>query len=111
MTQIMSVSVAAATAVVENDLLQNETEFSKKENPRMITAISLTGSAAAGDCKINLVVGGKIAAKMYNTATGFATGNTSLIPCAIFVPANSVIQAVVTDAAATNPINLVIVTS
>lgn len=108
-TQIMSVSVAAADAVVEADLLEGEAEFATGKLNRLITGISLTGSAAAGDSKVNILSGGTIKAKLYNTATGFCTGATSIIPCSIYIPAGSTVQAVVTNAATTNPLNLVII--
>ncbi len=101
------VSVAAATAILGYDLLSNQ-NWRSKGVPRVLTGIGMTGSAAAGDTAIDLFIGDRKVATIFNTVTGFPTGD-HVKPLLEGVPPGEQIAAIITDAAATNPINLVIV--
>lgn len=103
------VSVAAATAVVGYDLLNN-TWFQQVGYNRVITGFALKGSAAAGDTAVDLFVDTVKIGTFYNTNTGFPNMD-DLMPMRVSVPANARLHAYVTDAAATNPINVLMTTA
>lgn len=98
------VSVAAATAVVNYDLVQNEINALLPES-RVIKGFGLVGSAAAGDTIVELMVGNKSIGKYENSSTGTVFDVQKDIKVLDeFVPANTRVQAIVRDAAATNPV-------
>jgi len=97
-------SVAAATAVVGYDLATG-TIWQQQSVDRALTGFALTGSAAAGDTKVDLYVDTVKVGEYYNTVTGFPTMDHLKPVDRIFVPAGSLLHIYVTDAAATNPIN------
>lgn len=100
-------SVAAATAVVGHDLLTNAAQVRQSGSPRLLNSVALTGSAAAGDTKVSIRVSNVEIAHIFNTATGFPTQDASKIDLGgAFIPAGAPLQAIVTDAPATNPINI-----
>jgi len=105
---ISIISVAAAVAVVGYDLLTNRPDISNSAGQRVIRAIGLTGSAAAGDSAVDFKVGNRTVATFFNTATGFPTNDASKFPTAYNVPPGSPVSVVVTDAPATNALNLLI---
>jgi len=100
------VSVAAATAVLGYDLATGTT-WSVQGADRALTGFAITGSAAAGDTKVALYVDQTLVGEFYNTTTGFPTKD-HFYEIDAFVPAGSKIAMLVTDAAATNPINVVV---
>ncbi len=102
-------SVAAATAVVGYDLMQNSI-LQSVGYPRIITGIGFCGSNAAGDCMADVIVDGRVYAQLINIDTGYPN-NDEIVPMNIPVPAGSKIIIRCTDAAAANPINLVIKTA
>ena len=103
---VAEISVAAATAVLGYDLMANSS-FRSSTLPRRIRAIGLAGSAAAGDTRVSVRAGQMEIADIYNSATGFPTRD-HLKRVDVVVPANTELHAVVTDAPATNPINLMV---
>jgi len=104
---IGNASVAAATAVVGYDLA-NGTIWQQMGRPRAIRAVALKGSAAGGDTKIDLFIDQVKVGEFWNTNTGFPNMDDLFPIGAIGVPPHSQIHAYVTDAPATNPINLII---
>lgn len=102
------ISIAAAVAVVGYDLLSNRPDVQSSARPRVLRAIALTGSAAAGDSVVDVKVGNRTVVTLYNTATGFPTNDASKFPTAYAVPAGSPVSIVVTDAPATNPLNVLV---
>jgi len=105
---LTTVSVAAAVAVVSYDLLTNRPDISSSQRARVIRGLSLTGSAAAGDARVQVKVGATTVATLYNTATGFPTQDASTFETQYHVPAGAAISVIVDDAPATNPLNLLI---
>jgi len=96
--------IAAATAVVGYDLM---TGIPEQRTPyaRIIDGFALVGSAAAGDTVVDLIINGTKKGSYANTSTGVAIDqNKDLMGMDLFVPANSLIQVVVTDAASTNAV-------
>ena len=100
------VSVAAATAVVGYDLASN-TVWQQSGKPRIIRGIALAGSAAALDTKAELFVGANRVGEVYNSATGAPT-REHLFPVGAVVPAGEEVHCFVTDAAASNPVTLIL---
>lgn len=99
-------SVAAAVAVVGYDLALNTTWRTASVNRRILAA-GLAGSAAALDTKVDLFVSNVKVGEMYNAATGANTRDT-MFRVGYPVPAGAPISVIVTDAPATNPINLAV---
>lgn len=101
---IGQVSVAAATAVLGYDLAA-ATTWRVAAFDRIIVAAGLAGSAAALDTKIDIFVGNVKVGDMYNSGTG-APNRDSMFRVGYPVAAGAPISAIITDAPATNPINL-----
>jgi len=101
-------SIAAATAVVGYDLLTNRPDIANGSAARVLRALALTGSAAAGDTVCDIKVGNRTVATLYNTATGFPTADASKFNTAYAVPGGAPVSVIVTDAPATNALNLLI---
>jgi len=99
-------SVAAATAVVGYNLANN-TVWQSARMPRLLTGFALKGSAAAGDTKVDVLVDTTKVAEKFNTGTGFPN-NDDLVPMNVVIPPNAMLNIYVTDAPATNPINVLV---
>jgi len=97
------VSVAAASAVLDYDLLRDQT-FKTSQRARRIVAVGLAGSAAALDTKCKLMVGNLEVGVIYNAATGAPTRD-HMFRIGAYVPPGAEVYLIVTDAPATNPIN------
>ena len=102
-----TVSVAAATAVVDYDLFTDEV-FARTPQARMVTAFALCGSAVVGDCKVELYVGETRIGAFYNNKLAFPDNNDLLSLEGLYVPPNSQLRCIVRDAATTNPVNAMI---
>lgn len=100
-------SVAAATAALGYDLTTGQI-WAVQGNDRALTGFAICGSAAAGDTKVDVYVDQVKVLEAYNTTTGFPTKDHFYMVDA-YVPAGSKISVIVTDAASTNPINIVVV--
>ena len=103
-----TVSVAAATAVLGYDMLSTRNDIATAGRNRVLRALGLTGSAAAGDSALDIYVGTVRVATIYNSATGFPSNDAAKFPTAYAVPPSTPISAIVVDAPATNPLNLLI---
>lgn len=101
------VSVAAATAIVGYDLLQAQV-FARSPNDRIITGIGVKGSAAAGDTVVDLYVDETRIGTFSNISTGVPNNDDLMALEDLFVPAGAQLRCIVTDAPATNPINILI---
>lgn len=102
------VSVAAATAVLGYDLLTNRPDITSGAGQRVLRALGLTGSAAIGDSSVDVKVGNRVVATLFNNAVDFPTNDAGKFATAYLIPIGSPISVVVTDAPATNPLNLLI---
>ena len=98
------VSIAAATAVVDYDLLQDSL-FRTSQAARRVAAIGMAGSAAALDTIADLFVGTEKVATLYNSAVG-ANDRDSMFRVGANVPAGQPIRLIIKDAPSTNPINV-----
>jgi len=97
------VSVAAATAVLGFDLAR-DTYWQQSNRPRNLVAVGLSGSAAALDTKVRIMVGAHQVGEMFNDSTG-APNRDAMFRISAIVPAGQEVHAFVDDAPATNPIN------
>lgn len=103
---IGQVSIAAAVAVVGYDLAA-ATTWRVSNLPRRMVAVGLAGSAAALDTKVDIFVANVKVGDMFNSSTG-APNRDSMFRVGQMVPAGAPISVIVTDAPATNPINLAV---
>jgi len=107
-----SVAPAAATAVLLYDMLTGEDgpRFARMNGvDRVITKVALAGSAAAGDSAVQLFVEDTYYGTIKNTTGGAVLAKADdHIPITIPVPAGQQIRAIVSDAATTNPLNLLL---
>lgn len=106
-----TISVAAATAVVGYDLFQDQT-WRVSAELRRLRAIACAGSAAAGDFYADIYIGERRVGRIYNLATGWPTMDhkqeLTSPDRALVVPPGETVSAIVGDAPATNPINMIV---
>ncbi len=103
------VSIPAATAVVGYDLLTDLPYVRVSGGNRILRRAALAGSAAAGDSRVGLAVGGVPVGRMYNVGTGFPNSDRDMRSMGdAFIPAGEALSALVEDAPATNPLNLLV---
>ncbi len=102
-----TVSVAAATAILNADLLVGE-RYKRTPQNRTLEAVGLTGSAAIGDTEVEMFIDEIRVGSFFNNALAFPQ-NDHLVPLeSLFIPGGAELQAIVIDAALTNPINLML---
>lgn len=99
--------VAAATMVLGYDVMAGE-KMAKSPLNRLARRIGMNGSTAAGDTKIEALVEGQSYGEFSNCTTGLGITNDHLVPALIPIPANATFQLKCTDAAATNPVVVVV---
>lgn len=102
---VENVAVAAATAVIDYDILQGNEDLRRRSYPRTIMGIAVCGSAAAGDTEFELKVNGQKYGRFRNITTGWPTNDHRKF-MRVYVPANALVEAEITDAATTNAINV-----
>lgn len=102
----VEVSTAAATAVLGFNLLGNS-PHRQSTRQRTIRAVGVRGSAAAGDSAVSILVNATEVARLFNTNTGFPNRD-DLVAVGVVVPPGAEVAAIVQDAPATNPLNLLI---
>lgn len=107
---IEEVSIAAASAAVETDILKDSDfrQAPKGEGGRHLVGVGFAGSAAAGDTVAELKNGQSLIARLRNRATGYATMD-HVLPLDVWIPSGDELACKITDAPATNPINLLLV--
>jgi hypothetical protein len=99
-------SVAAGTAVVGYNILNNE-RWNRSPVHRILSACGLAGSAAILDTQGDLYIDEVRVSSFFNTALGAPQVNRDMQPLAsLLVPAGAELQFIVTDAPATSPINI-----
>lgn len=100
-------SVAAAVAILNADLLTGE-RYKRTPQPRTLEGVGLRGSAAAGDTEIEMFIDEVRVGSFFNNGLLFPN-NDDLLPLeSLFIPGGAELQAIVIDAATTNPINLML---
>lgn len=102
-------SVPAATAVVGFDLLSDLPFVRVSGGNRILRRAALSGSAAAGDSRVSLTVGGVPVGRLFNVGTGFPQSDRDMRSMGdAFIPAGEALSALVEDAPVTNPLNLLV---
>lgn len=103
----VELTVPAATAVVGYDLMRdNQARVSAL--PRAINGIAVAGSLAAGDCSVDLFIGQVLVGRFFNKAVGWPTRDHRWPLQGRYVPPGETIALMVSDAPATNPINVIL---
>lgn len=105
---LTTVSVLAATAALGYDMLATRPDIAVAGRNRVLRALGLTGSAAAGDSALDIYIGSTRVATIYNSATGFPSNDAAKFPTSYLVPASTPVSAIVVDAPATNPLNFLL---
>lgn len=100
----VEVSIAAAVAVLGYNMLSNSPHRQSSKG-RTLTAVAVRGSAAAGDSAVSVLVNQTEVARLFNTTTGFPNRD-DLVAVGEWIPPNAEVSAIVVDAPATNPLNL-----
>jgi len=103
----VSEKLSATEAVAQRDMMLNSV-FRQSPRDRVIRDAYLVGSAASGDAEVTLYIGEKLVARLPNGASGASPDIKGLdfYPIGAGVPRGAEIRAIITDAAATNPLTL-----
>lgn len=104
---LQTVQATAAVAVVDYDLMQNAV-FRIDTRPRRLRRAAYTGSAVIGDTKIRLMIGAREIGQMFNSALLTPQANRDMMDFNEPVPGGMQIYAIVTDAAATSIVYLML---
>lgn len=107
---LVNAHVAAATAVVGYDLLQNE-RMNVSSQPRILRGVALVGSTNVDDAAVDIYIENFYVGRFYNTHAGViqVDAQSDIMPVGPHaVPAGSKLSAIVFDAPAGNPVNLVL---
>jgi len=99
------ISVAAATATLNYDMLTTRRDIVTDSMPRGIVSAGLTGSAAADDSAVDVKASTRIVTTLRNRTTGNPGQDTDMFKVDAFVGLDP-LSAPVTDAPATNPLIL-----
>jgi len=102
-----TVSIAAATAILNSDMLLGE-RFKRAPQNRTLEAVALTGSAAIGDSEVEMFIDEIRVGSFFNNALNFPNNDHLVSVESLFIPGGAELQAIVIDAAATNPLNLML---
>ena len=92
---------------VNHDWFADYTEWNRKNFPRVLVGVGFCGSTNPFDSDFALFVGGVKMGEFKNLAAGAPTKD-HILRTAIPVPANALIQALVTTDTTTNPANIVL---
>jgi len=99
-------SIAAATAVLDYDLLQAKRTAQSSRN-RALTGLALTGSAATLDSGVDVFIDTVFIGRFYNTRANAPPNADDLIKVGPLAwPAGARLSAPVIDAPVTNALNL-----
>lgn len=94
---------AAADFAVGADAIAGQIQ-ARVPYDRWLVGVGLTGSAAAGDCELTVIIGQEEVGPFRNSATGLGLTQDNMIQVREFVPSNMIVSTRVNDAAATNPV-------
>lgn len=102
---------AAATYAAGSDWLDGK-QVAVSRRLRALRFFGLTGSAAAGDCSVEVSIGNVRVGEFYNTNTGVPpSADADLIPVGrtVLIPAGTRLHVVTQTASGTNPAAITIV--
>jgi hypothetical protein len=99
---LTTIGTAAATAVLGYNLLQNRPDVQSSGRTRVLRGLALTGSAVIGDCSVDVKVGDRVVATIFNSALLTPQMDRDLMSMAVNVPAGVPVSVIVVDAPATS---------
>jgi hypothetical protein len=99
---LTTIGTAAATAVLGYNLLQNRPDVQTAGRNRVLRGLALTGSAVIGDCSVDVKVGDRVVATVFNSALLTPQQDRDLMSLHVNVPAGAPVSVIVTDAPATS---------
>jgi len=99
---LTTIGTAAATAVLGYNLLQNRPDVQTAGRNRVLRGLALTGSAVIGDCSVDVKVGDRVVATVYNSALLTPQMDRDKMTLSVHVPAGVPISVIVVDAPATS---------
>lgn len=99
---LTTIGVAAATAVLGYNVLQNRPDVQSAGRNRTLRGFALTGSAVIGDCSVDIKVGDRVVGTFYNSALLTPQRDRDIMPMSIHVPAGTPVSVIVVDAPATS---------
>jgi len=97
-----TIGVAAATAVLGYNMLQNRPDVQSSGRNRVLRGFALTGSAVVGDCSVDVKVGDRVVGTFFNSGLLTPQADRDVIPMAVNVPAGVPVSVIVVDAPATS---------
>lgn len=99
---LTTIGTAAATAVLGYNLLQNRPDVQTAGRNRVLRGLALTGSAVIGDAAVDVKIGDRVIATIYNSALLTPQADRDLMAMAVNVPSGAPISVIVVDAPATS---------
>jgi len=99
---LTTIGTPAATAILGYNLLQNRPDVQSGGRNRVLRGLALTGSAVIGDCSVDVKVGDRVVASVFNSALLTPQVDRDLMPMSVHVPAGVPVSVIVTDAPATS---------
>jgi len=99
---LTTIGVAAATAVLGYNVLQNRPDVQSAGRTRTLRGFALTGSAVIGDCSVDVKVGDRVVGTFYNSALLTPQSDRDVMPMSVHVPAGVPVSVIVVDAPATS---------
>jgi len=99
---LTTIGTAAATAVLGYNLLQNRPDVQSSGRNRVLRGLALTGSAVIGDCSVDVKVGDRVIATVFNSALLTPQMDRDKMTLSVHVPAGVPVSVIVVDAPATS---------
>jgi len=99
---LTTIGTPAATAVLGYNLLQNRPDVQSAGRNRTLRGLALTGSAVIGDCSVDVKVGDRVIATVFNSALLTPQSDRDMMPLSVYVPSGTPVSVIVTDAPATS---------
>jgi len=99
---LTTIGTAAAIAVLGYNLLQNRPDVQSAGRNRTLRGLALTGSAVIGEASVEIKVGDRVVATIFNSALLTPQADRDMMPLSVYVPAGVPVSAIVTAAAATS---------
>jgi len=99
---LTTIGVAAATAVLGYNVLQNRPDVQSAGRDRTLRGFALTGSAVIGDCSVDIKVGDRVVGTFFNSALLTPQANRDVNPMSVHVPRGTPVSVIVVDAPTTS---------
>jgi len=99
---LTTIGVAAATAVLGYNVLQNRPDVQSSGRDRTLRGFALTGSAVVGDCSVDVKVGDRVVGTFFNSGLLTPNADRDVMPMSVYVPNGVPVSVIVVDAPATS---------